>query len=116
MPPREPRALLDDALAQIDDLSAKVNSGSLAALLGDRDLQAIFERRFEVLGESLRRLERVDSAMFARIVDARLAVDVRNFISHGYDGMNHRALRATAANDLVPMRQSIMREVEQCGG
>ncbi len=67
MPPREPQALLEDAIAQIADLEAKVASGSLDGLLGNRDLQAIFERRFEVLGEALRRLERADPAIFARI-------------------------------------------------
>lgn len=58
MPPREEVALLEDALGQVDDLLAKARVTSLDRLLADSDLQAIFERRFEILGEALRRLER----------------------------------------------------------
>lgn len=111
MPPREPQALLEDALAQIADLRAKVASGSLEGLLGDRDLQAIFERRFEVLGEALRRLERADAAIFARITGAREAIDMRNLIIHGYDGVDHRILWSTSLHELPAMGHSLESEL-----
>ncbi|MFM7259471.1 MAG: DUF86 domain-containing protein [bacterium] len=112
MPPREPVALLTDALAQIDDLLAKAARSSLVDLLENRDLQAIFERRFEVLGEALRRLERSDPLVFARVAGGAQAIALRNFIAHGYDGVDHRVLWDTVAEDLPAMRTSIARLLE----
>jgi len=107
MPPREPRALLEDALAQIDDLLRKTVEHTLPDLLSSRDLQAIFERRFEVLGEALRRLKLEDPKTFQRVKCAQQAIDMRNFIAHGYDGVDHRIVWSTAVDDLPPMRESI---------
>lgn len=109
MPPHEPTALLNDALGQIDDLLAKAAVRSLEELLSNRDLQAIFERRFEILGEALRRLERGAPLTFARIAGGPHAIALRNFIAHGYDGIDHRILWDTVAGDLPAMRDSIAR-------
>jgi uncharacterized protein with HEPN domain len=109
MPPREPTALLTDALAQIDDLLLKAEACDLEHLLADRDLQAIFERRFEVLGEALRRLERTDPRLFADVSGGAQAIALRNFIAHGYDGVDHRVLWDTVVEDLPIMRTSIQR-------
>jgi uncharacterized protein with HEPN domain len=113
MPPREPQALLEDALAQITDLQAKAVTGSLDELLGSRDLQAIFERRFEVLGEALRRLERADPIVFSRITGAREAIAMRNLIIHGYDGVDHRILWSTSLHELPAMRHSLECELRR---
>ena len=107
MPPREEVALLEDALGQVDDLLAKARVTSLDRLLADSDLQAIFERRFEILGEALRRLERHAPTVFARIRGGREAIGMRNLIAHGYDGFDHRILWATAQNDLPETAASI---------
>ncbi len=71
MPQPETRALLEDALTQVDDLLLKAQKNSLDGFLQDRDLQAIVERRFEILGEALRRLERIDSSVLGKIPGAR---------------------------------------------
>lgn len=107
MPQPETQALLEDARAQVDDLLSKAQTKSLDDLLKDRDLQAIVERRFEILGEALRRLERVNPAVFAQIPAARQAIGLRNIISHGYDGVDHRLLWDTMMVDLEPMRAAI---------
>jgi len=115
MPPREPRALLEDALEQAEDLIAKSRSHTLDRLLADRDLQAVFERRFEVLGEALRRLQRADASIAARIDGAAQAIEMRNFIAHGYDGVDHRILWSTTVIDLPPLPESILRVLSETG-
>ncbi len=111
MSPHEPQAILEDLLQQIDDLLEKAASTSLSAFLTDRDLQAIFERRFEILGEAMRRLERSDPLRFARIPGAREAIGLRNVIAHGYDGIDHRILYSIVRNDLPSTRAAIVREL-----
>ena len=115
MPPREEIALLEDALGQVDDLLAKAKGSSLDRLLADRDLQAIFERRFEILGEALRRLERSAPQVFARIAGGREAIGMRNLIAHGYDGVDHRILWATVQNDLAATADSIRKIIAERG-
>ncbi len=101
----------EDALTQIDDLASKVAEKSFEYLKSDRDLQAIFERRFEILGEAFRRLERTDPRLFAKVPGARDAIDMRNIIAHGYDGIDHRVLWEAVSNDLPLMRATIIREL-----
>jgi uncharacterized protein with HEPN domain len=115
MPPREVTALLEDALGQLEDLLAKARNSSLERFLSDRDLQAIFERRFEILGEALRRLERRSPQVFIRIAGGREAIGMRNLIAHGYDGVDHRILWATVQNDLVATAESIRSLIAERG-
>ncbi len=115
MSPHEPDALIADALAQAEDILRKVRDASLETLLVDSDLQAILERRFEILGEALARLSRCAPERFARIESARQAVDLRNFIAHGYDSVDHRILWSTATSDIPVIRDALARELEQPG-
>ncbi len=55
---------------------------------GDVLLRSLVERQCEIIGEALRRLERTDPRMFARIHHARRIVDFRNVIAHGYDSLD----------------------------
>jgi uncharacterized protein with HEPN domain len=112
MPQHEPLALLLDAQVQIDDLLSKTATIDLDRLMSSTDLQAIFERRFEILGESLRRLQRVHPAVFVQIEGADEAIAMRNFIAHGYDSVDHRVLWDTAVEDLPRMGRSIAVVIE----
>ena len=42
------------------------------------------EREFEIIGEALSRLDRIDSSSATRISELRRIVDFRNRIIHGY--------------------------------
>ncbi len=107
MPPREPLAMLEDARSQAMDLVRKVDGSTLESILGDRDLQAIIERRFEILGEALRRLRQRDMNLFDRIPGANEAIAVRNIIAHGYDGVDHRILWSITHQFLPQMLAAI---------
>lgn len=49
----------------------------------------------------------MNPAVFAQIPAARHAIGLRNIISHGYDGVDHRLLWDTIMVDLEPMRAAI---------
>lgn len=51
----------------------------------DRLLRRAIEREFEIIGEALHRLERLDPATAQRIPELREIIDFRNRITHGYD-------------------------------
>ncbi|MCC6944939.1 MAG: DUF86 domain-containing protein [Thermomicrobiales bacterium] len=55
----------------------------------DRALQYIVERGFEVIGEALNRLERLDVETAYRLTSIRDIIGFRNRIAHGYDDIRH---------------------------
>lgn len=96
--------LLDigQAIAELEEFG---RGKTLEDLLTDRALQRIFEREFEILGEAMNRLLRADSSLESKITNARRIVGMRNILSHGYDGVDHRILWA-AATDHIPVLKS----------
>ena len=51
----------------------------------DRFFRRAVEREFEIIGEGLNRIDRLDSATAGQISELRKIVDFRNRIIHGYD-------------------------------
>lgn len=58
---------------------------SFAHYSADRFFRRAVEREFEIIGEALNRIDRVDPPTAARISELRRIVDFRNRIIHGYD-------------------------------
>ena len=58
---------------------------SFAQYSGDRFFRRAVEREFEIIGEALNRIDRLDSEIAARISELRQIVDFRNRIIPGYD-------------------------------
>ena len=89
MHPKSPKWLEDIATSggRIAEWTASV---TLAAYEGDDLLRAAVERNFEIIGEALLRLERVDPETAARITDHRKIIGFRNRLAHGYDDTDHQ--------------------------
>jgi uncharacterized protein with HEPN domain len=51
--------------------------------------------------------------VFARITGGSRAIALRNFIAHGYDGVDHRILWDTVQTDLPEMRDAIAHLLEE---
>jgi uncharacterized protein with HEPN domain len=51
----------------------------------DSMLRSAVERQFEIIGEALNRIGRVEPEVLHQITDYRLIIGFRNIISHGYD-------------------------------
>ena len=48
-------------------------------------LQSAVERQFEIIGEVLYRIRRIDKNFLSKITDAHKIIGFRNVIAHGYD-------------------------------
>ena len=66
------------------------------------------ERNFEIIGEAVSRLTRLDPKTAARIDSHRQIVDFRNVLIHGYDRIDHRIVWSTIA-EKIPI---LLTEVE----
>ena len=87
---RETRKYLDD-MQRAAGLLAEFTSGkSLADYQRDAMLRAAVERQFEIIGEAMARLARVDEAVAVRIGGYRRIIAFRNVLIHGYADVDDR--------------------------
>lgn len=85
---RDPRAFLWDVREAARAIQSFTAGLDAAAYTGNELVQAAVERKFEVIGEALNQLARVDSALTNRIPDVAQIVAFRNQLIHGYAKVN----------------------------
>ena len=82
---RDPRVLLADVEQASADIASFTEGLTRDAFLRDMLIQSAVERKFEIIGEALNRLNRDHSEIAQRIPRLRQVVDFRNLLIHGYD-------------------------------
>ena len=85
---RDPRAFLWDAREAALAIQSFTAGLDAAAYANSPMTQAAVERKFEVIGEALNQLTKVDAALAARIPDLSQIVAFRNQLIHGYATVN----------------------------
>jgi uncharacterized protein with HEPN domain len=63
---------------------------SEAQYASDEQLRWSVERGFEIIGEALTQLRKMDSATAESITDWRAIIGFRNVLIHGYAAIDHR--------------------------
>jgi uncharacterized protein with HEPN domain len=84
MEPKSPK-LLEDIRDAATFVRQAVESKSLDDYRRDRLLRQAVERNFEIIGEAVGRLAKVDPTIAARISQHARIVSFRNLLIHGYD-------------------------------
>jgi uncharacterized protein with HEPN domain len=113
MSPRNVAGLLADILAAAKYMSDRAGGLSQAQYLAAEDLQVIFERKFEIIGEALARLRKSDPSLFEGIRHSAAAVDFRNVLIHGYASIDHQVVWATFTDWLPELVQDASRIQKQ---
>jgi uncharacterized protein with HEPN domain len=88
--PHDPRKLLADIRHAAGMIAAYCNAKSFDEYLTDPLLQSATERWFEIVGEALSRLVKVDAELVNKIDEYRRIIDFRNRLIHGYNGIDHK--------------------------
>ena len=86
---RDPRAYLWDvqqAAEAIQQFTTGLNAKGYAE---DALVRAAVERQFEIIGEALNRLSKVDPELAERVPHLRAIVGFRNVLIHGYAVIDH---------------------------
>jgi uncharacterized protein with HEPN domain len=104
---RDPKSLLWDA-REAADLIATITAGKSFADF-DRDvvLRSAVERQFEIVGEALARLARLDPAIAAKIPDLREIVAFRNVLIHGYAVIDRARVWRVVEDNLPELRAAL---------
>ena len=100
---------IEDALLACRELQTFTKGKSLDDVESDRGLQLIMEREFEILGEALARLRRLDEPAFNSISNGHRIIGTRNLLAHGYDIVEHVILWDAVQQDLP----ELVRELNQ---
>ncbi|MEX2605342.1 MAG: HepT-like ribonuclease domain-containing protein [Gracilimonas sp.] len=91
--PHNVRKLLIDISLSCEEIIEFTVGKSFEDFQENRILQLAIEREFEIIGEALSRLSRIDAEnLEERIPEYRKIIDFRNIISHGYDVIDEMAL------------------------
>ena len=85
-----------DARAAAEDIVSFTSSATLEVYQRDYLLRLAVERLITTLGEAKGIALRLDLELAERIPDARLSIDIRNRIIHGYDSVDNEITWSTA--------------------
>ena len=75
--------------------------------LKDELLRSAVERQFEIIGEALSQLHKVDPAMTSRIREFRRIVAFRNILIHGYASIHNETVWGVVQNDLPVLTRQV---------
>ena len=83
---------------------------NLVTFQADRLLQLAVERQFEIIGEALARLERVDpDNLQIKIPEYKKIIGFRNLIAHGYDIIDDASLWDFVSNRLPELLEKVQK-------
>lgn len=104
---RDPRAFLWDvreAALAIQSFTAGMDA---PAYVSNQLVQAAVERKFEVIGEALNQLAKLDPSLAAHISDLPQIVAFRNQLIHGYATINATTVWNISRNALPGLTEAV---------
>lgn len=104
---RDPKALLWDARDAADVIADITAQKSYADFDRDVVLRSAVERQFEIVGEALAQLARVDAEMAKRIPDIGAIIAFRNILIHGYALIDRARVWRVVEDDLPRLRAAL---------
>lgn len=112
---RDPRAFLWDvreACLAIQAFTAGLDARSFA---GHQMAQASVERKFEIIGEALNQLSKLDPALAVRIPELSRIVAFRNVLIHGYAAVDVDTVWNTVQSSLPGLLSKVQALLDELG-
>jgi len=73
--------------------------------MGDKMLRRAVEREFEIIGEAMSRIDKLDSSI--NISAKKLIINMRNRVIHGYDKIDNEIIWGTIVRHLPILKTEI---------
>jgi uncharacterized protein with HEPN domain len=71
-------------------------------------LRSAVERQFEIIGEAVNRLSKIDPAIVAALPDTPRIVAFRNILIHGYNVVDNHVVWDVVQNNLVLLHTDVV--------
>jgi len=104
---RDPRAYLWDVREAALAIQSFTHGMDASAYAANALVQAAVERKFEVIGEALNQLSKLDGHLAARIPDLPQIVAFRNQLIHGYATVSDRTVWNIAQASLPSLLSAV---------
>lgn len=105
--PHDVRKLLWDARDALDTVQVFIEGQSYEAFAEDLLLRSGVERQFEIAGEALAKLAKLDPDTARRIPELRRAVAFRNVLIHAYADVDPELVWRIAKEHLPDLRKTL---------
>jgi len=103
------RKLLLDLKISCEEILEFSKGKSFEEFSNDRLLQLATEREFEIIGEALVRLERIEEEnLQRRIPEYRKIIGFRNILAHGYDIVDEASLWDFVVNRVPELLEQVL--------
>ena len=112
---RDPRAFLWDVRESALAIQSFTQGMDASTYAGIAMAQAAVERKFEVIGEALNQLSKLDAAIAARIPDLPQIVAFRNQLIHGYAMVSVSTVWNISRGALPALLDSVQRLLDELG-
>ena len=107
------RKLLWDAQQAADRVARFTAGKSFPDYSADEQLRSACERQFEIVGEALNQLARIDPGTASAIPDLPRIVAFRNVLIHGYATVDDRLVWGVIETNLGRLRTTLARLLGQ---
>lgn len=101
------RKLLWDTQQAAERIARFTSGKAFSDYEKDEYLRSAVERQFEIVGEALNQLSRIDSVTASRIPALARIVSFRNVLVHGYASVDNRLVWGVIETSLGPLRSAI---------
>jgi len=107
--PHDPLVCIEDAVTACDlivQFTLDMGEDQYAA---DLKTQSAVERQFEIVGEALNRIKKIDPGLLDRVDNWREIIGFRNVIAHGYDVIENELVWNSVKKDIPVLLAQLQR-------
>jgi uncharacterized protein with HEPN domain len=85
---------------------------SLTDYEDDALLRSAVERQFEIIGEAINRMRKIEPSTIDNIPNARRIIAFRNILIHGYDVVENTIVWEVVQNNLMPLLDHVRQSMK----
>ena len=112
---RDPRALLWDIKEACDAITRFTANQDASSFVASELVHTAVERKFEIIGEALSQLAKLDPPRVERIPDFRRAISFRNLLIHGYAAIDSHRVWRTVEEVVPELRLAVTALLREAG-
>ncbi len=110
--PHDPLVCIDDAVTACKLIIEFTKDMDEAVFYVDLKTKAAVEREFEIVGEALNRIKKINVDILAEVDNWREIIGFRNVIAHGYDVVEDEIVWDAVKRDIPILLKQLKKIVE----
>ena len=107
-----PKVCLHDAVSACELIEQFTDGITLAEYLKDLKTKSAVERQFEILGEALNRIKKLDPELLNDISDCQRIIAFRNVIAHAYDAIDDEVVFLVIKKQIPALLADLRRKLK----